>query len=82
MALKWFEPNLLSDELNSHLDWMDNYSKFMLELHTNFRPHDPSGDAEMQLDVRNHNSVGVKRPYLHELSFDHLHYGVAWHFPV
>jgi hypothetical protein len=35
------------------------------------------GDA-----VRNHNSVGVKRPYLHELSFDHLHYGVARHFPV
>jgi hypothetical protein len=27
--------------------------------------------------VRNHNSVGVERPYLHELSFDHLHYGVA-----
>jgi len=27
--------------------------------------------------VRNHNSVGVKRPYLHELSFDHSHYGVA-----
>jgi len=27
--------------------------------------------------VRNHNSVGVKRPYLNELSFDHLHYGVA-----
>jgi hypothetical protein len=27
--------------------------------------------------VRNHNSVGVKRPYLHELSFDHSHYGVS-----
>jgi len=27
--------------------------------------------------VRNHNSVGAKRPYLHELSFDHSHYGVA-----
>jgi hypothetical protein len=27
-------------------------------------------------DVRNHNSVGVKRPYSHELSIDHLHYGV------
>jgi hypothetical protein len=34
MALKWFEPNLLSDELSSHLDWIDNYSKFMLELWT------------------------------------------------
>jgi hypothetical protein len=28
-------------------------------------------------DVRNHNSVGMNRPYLHKLSFDHLHYGVA-----
>jgi hypothetical protein len=27
-------------------------------------------------DVRNHNSVGMKKPYLHELSIDHLHYGV------
>jgi hypothetical protein len=26
--------------------------------------------------VRNHISVGVKRPYLHELFIDHLHYGV------
>jgi hypothetical protein len=28
-------------------------------------------------DVRNHISVGVERAYLHELSIDHLHYGVA-----
>jgi hypothetical protein len=32
--------------------------------------------------VRNHNSMGMKRPYLHELSIDHLHYGVIQHFPV
>jgi hypothetical protein len=32
-------------------------------------------------DVRNHNSVGVKRPYLHELSIDHLHYGVVLTLP-
>jgi hypothetical protein len=32
MALKWFEPDLLSDELSSHPDWMDDYSEFMLEL--------------------------------------------------
>jgi hypothetical protein len=53
MSLKWFEPNLLLDELSSRLDWMDDYSKFMLELQTNFRPHDPSGDAEMQLEQLN-----------------------------
>jgi hypothetical protein len=32
--------------------------------------------------VRNHNSVGMKRPYLHELSIDHLYYGVMWHCPA
>jgi hypothetical protein len=53
MALEWFEPDLLSDGLSSCLDWMDDYSKFMLELQTNFRPHDPSGDAEMQLKQLN-----------------------------
>jgi len=53
MALKWFEPDLLSDGLSSHPDWMDDYSEFMLELQTNFRPHDPSGDAEMQLEQLN-----------------------------
>jgi len=26
--------------------------------------------------IWNHISVGMKRPYLHELSIDHLHYGV------
>jgi len=33
-------------------------------------------------NVRNHISVGVERAYLHKLSIDHLHYGVAWHFPA
>jgi len=53
MALEWFEPDLLSGQLSSRPDWMDNYSEFMLELQTNFRPHDPSRDAEMQLKQLN-----------------------------
>jgi hypothetical protein len=53
MALEWFEPNLLSDELSSCPDWMDDYSEFMLGLQTNFGPHDPSRDAEMQLEQLN-----------------------------
>jgi hypothetical protein len=36
-----------------------------------------SNDSDDENTVRNHNSVGMKRPYLHELSIDHLHYGVA-----
>jgi hypothetical protein len=50
MALEWFEPDLLSGDLNDQPDWMDDYSAFMLELQTNFGPHDPVGDAEMQLE--------------------------------
>jgi hypothetical protein len=53
MALEWFEPNFLLDELNSRLHWMDDYSEFMLELQTHFGPHDPSRDAEMQLEQLN-----------------------------
>jgi hypothetical protein len=53
MALEWFEPDLLLDGLSPHPDWMDDYSEFMLELQTNFRPHDTSGDAEMQLEQLN-----------------------------
>jgi hypothetical protein len=50
MALEWFEPDLLSGDDYNHPDWMDDYSEFMLELQTNFGPHDPVGDAEMQLE--------------------------------
>jgi hypothetical protein len=60
MALEWFEPDLLSGDLNDQPDWMDDYSAFMLELQTNFGPHDPVGDAEMQLKqlyMRNGNRI-------------------------
>jgi hypothetical protein len=50
MALEWFEPDLLSGNTLDQPDWMDDYSEFMLELQTNFGPHDPVGDAEMQLE--------------------------------
>ncbi|KIJ12762.1 hypothetical protein PAXINDRAFT_14330 [Paxillus involutus ATCC 200175] len=51
MALEWFEPDLL--QLGDPAlcpDWMDDYREFVLELQTNFGPHDPVGDAEHQLD--------------------------------
>jgi hypothetical protein len=53
MALEWFEPDLLSDGLSPRPDLMDDYSEFMLELQTNFGPHDPSRNAEMQLKQLN-----------------------------
>ena len=51
MALEWFEPDLLlmEDPALRPL-WMDNFREFVLELQTNFGPHDPIRDAEHQLD--------------------------------
>ena len=51
MALKWFEPDLLlMEDPTLRPLWMDNFREFVLELQTNFGPHDPVGDAEHQLD--------------------------------
>ena len=33
-----------------HPLWMDNFTEFVLELQTNFRPHDPVGHAEHQVN--------------------------------
>jgi hypothetical protein len=51
MALEWFEPDLLllDDPALCPL-WMNNFKEFVLELHTNFGPHDPVGDAENDLN--------------------------------
>ena len=51
MALEWFKPDLLqmADPM-LHPLWMDNFKEFVLELQTNFSPHDPVRDAEHQLD--------------------------------
>ena len=51
MALEWFEPDLLLMEDSAlHPLWMDNFREFILELQTNFGPHDPIRDAKHQLD--------------------------------
>ena len=47
-TLDWFEPGLMSDDPP---DWISNYSKFTSELKCNFRPHDPEGDAENELEA-------------------------------
>ena len=51
IALEWFEPDLLfMDDPVLRPFWMENYKEFVLELQTNFGPHDPVGDVEHQLD--------------------------------
>ncbi|KAG6326737.1 hypothetical protein ID866_12352 [Astraeus odoratus] len=50
IALAWFEPNLLDTIPGTNPAWADDYSEFVIELTTNFGPHNPVGDAEHQLD--------------------------------
>ena len=46
-VLDWFKPSLTSS-LNPA--WLDDYSDFVSELRKNFRPHDPKGEAEADLE--------------------------------
>ena len=51
MALEWFEPDpLLAEDPALQPLWQDDFKEFILELQTNFGPHDPIRDAEHQLD--------------------------------
>ncbi|KAG6328319.1 hypothetical protein ID866_10771 [Astraeus odoratus] len=50
IPLTWFEPDLLDTIPGTEPAWANNYSEFIIELTTNFSPHDPVGDAEHQLD--------------------------------
>src|SRR6266571_2844286 len=50
MVLNWFELDLLFEQNPLfHPLWMDDFQEFVNELHTNFGPHDPVGDAKTQL---------------------------------
>ncbi|KAG6326655.1 hypothetical protein ID866_12434, partial [Astraeus odoratus] len=50
ITLAWFKPDLLDTIPGADPAWANDYSEFVIELTTNFGPHDPVGDAEHQLD--------------------------------
>ncbi|KAG6327684.1 hypothetical protein ID866_11405 [Astraeus odoratus] len=50
ITLAWFEPDLLDAIPGADPAWANDYSEFVIELTTNFGPHDPVGDAEHQLN--------------------------------
>ncbi|KAG6327733.1 hypothetical protein ID866_11356, partial [Astraeus odoratus] len=50
IALTWFEPDLLDAIPGAEPTWADDYSEFVIELTTNFGPHDHVGDAKHELD--------------------------------
>ncbi|KAG6327581.1 hypothetical protein ID866_11508 [Astraeus odoratus] len=41
ITLTWFEPNLLDAIPGTEPTWANDYSEFVIELTTNFSPHDP-----------------------------------------
>ncbi|KAG6326492.1 hypothetical protein ID866_12597 [Astraeus odoratus] len=51
MALKWFEPDLLSSSNPRSCPlWMDDWTEFVIKLQSTFGPHNPVTDAKNQLD--------------------------------
>ena len=72
-ALDWFKLSLASG-LNP--SWLDDYSNFILELKKNFRPHNPKGEAEADLEnlCMHENQCIVK--YL--VNFNRLTTCVQW----
>jgi hypothetical protein len=50
-ALDWLQPDLLKiQEGGDPLSWFDDYPSFVMQLCTNFRPHDPIGDVEANIE--------------------------------
>ncbi|KAG6327154.1 hypothetical protein ID866_11935 [Astraeus odoratus] len=41
IALTWFKPDLLDAIPGTDPTWANNYSEFVIELTTNFGPHNP-----------------------------------------
>ncbi|KAG6326067.1 hypothetical protein ID866_13022, partial [Astraeus odoratus] len=70
IALTWFKPDLLNAILGTEPAWADDYSEFVIELTTNFSPHDPVSDAEHQLDNLSMKDGNCINKYIVE--FNHL----------
>jgi len=49
-ALDWFEPGLFGTGGTLAPSWLTSYSDFLYKLRMNFGPHDPTGDAESELE--------------------------------
>ncbi len=48
-ALEWFEQGILEDDPTQAPGWKSSWMEFVKELHTHFRPTNPTGVAEVEL---------------------------------
>ncbi|KAG6328671.1 hypothetical protein ID866_10418 [Astraeus odoratus] len=69
ITLTWFEPDLNTIP-GAAPAWADDYSKFIIELTTNFSPHDPVSDAKHQLDNLSMKDGSCINKYI--IGFNHL----------
>ncbi|KAG6328566.1 hypothetical protein ID866_10523 [Astraeus odoratus] len=70
IALAWFKPNLLDAISGAKPAWANNYSEFIIELTTNFSPHDPVSNAEHQLNNLSMKDGSQINKYI--VTFNHL----------
>ncbi|KAG6330729.1 hypothetical protein ID866_8358 [Astraeus odoratus] len=70
IMLAWFEPNLLNPITGTEPAWANDYSEFVIQLTTNFSPHDLVGNAEHQLVNLSMKDGSHINKYI--IKFDHL----------
>ena len=72
-VLDWFKLSLTSSESPP---WLNDYSNFIGELKNNFRPHNPKGEAEADLEnLKMHDNQCIMK-YL--VDFNRLAARVQW----
>ncbi|KAG6327825.1 hypothetical protein ID866_11264 [Astraeus odoratus] len=73
IALAWFEPDLLDTIPGTEPAWAHDYSEFIIELTTNFSPHNPISNAKHQLDNLLMKDVcGYREGALHHMFYNGL----------
>ncbi|KAG6329085.1 hypothetical protein ID866_10003 [Astraeus odoratus] len=70
IALAWFKPDLLDAIPGAKPAWSNDYLEFIIELTTNFRPHDPVSNAKHQLDNLTMKDSSHINKYI--VKFNHL----------
>ena len=75
-ALEWFKQGILEDDLTQAPEWRSSWTEFVKELWTHFRPTNPIGTAEAELQHLTMASGACLSKYL--VRFNTLASRVEW----
>ncbi len=75
-ALEWFEQGILEDDPSQAPGWKSSWMEFVKELRTHFRPANPTGVAEAELQHLTMSSGAHLSKYL--VRFNTLASRVEW----